>query len=87
MNFRLDPPMLDGQPLSHDSLVNQLATPEGRDQARGWDQLQREMKAGNTLHGLREGEFWDFPPSYKYILGEEDTYRYVMTYYETIILN
>ncbi|KAG9090997.1 hypothetical protein FRC07_011961, partial [Ceratobasidium sp. 392] len=74
LNFRLDMPSVDGQTLSHESLVSQLATPEGRDQARGWDQLRREMKAGNVLHGLREGDFWDFPPSYKYILGEQHAY-------------
>ncbi|KAG9074818.1 hypothetical protein FS749_013583 [Ceratobasidium sp. UAMH 11750] len=74
LNFRLDTPSVDGQAISHDSLVDQLATPEGRDQVREWDQLRREMKAGNVLHGLREGDFWDFPPSYKYILGETHAY-------------
>ncbi|KAG8708451.1 hypothetical protein FRC08_018883 [Ceratobasidium sp. 394] len=74
LNFRLDAPSVDGQAISRDSLVGQLATPEGRDQAREWDQLRRELKAGNVLHGLREGDFWDFPPSYKYILGEKHAY-------------
>ncbi|KAG8762664.1 hypothetical protein FRC12_008928 [Ceratobasidium sp. 428] len=74
LNFRLDAPAVDDQMFSRDTLVAQLITSEGRKQAREWDQLRREMKAGNVLHGLREGDFWDFPPSYKYISGEQHTY-------------
>ncbi|QRW00766.1 endonuclease/exonuclease/phosphatase family protein [Ceratobasidium sp. AG-Ba] len=74
LNFRLDTPEVDGEMLSRDSLVACLATPEGRNKAKEWDQLRREMKLGNTLHGLREGEFWEFPPSYKYLLGEQHAY-------------
>ncbi|KAG8738727.1 hypothetical protein FRC10_006562 [Ceratobasidium sp. 414] len=81
LNFRLDAPSVDGQAISHDTLVTQLATPEGRDQAREWDQLRREMKAGNVLHGLREGDFWDFPPSYNKKRNPAWTDRILFTTY------
>jgi hypothetical protein len=76
-NSRLDLPMSDNGALTHDDVVTQISTPEGRGRAKNWDQLRREISLGNTFHGLREGEFWEFPPSYKYVIGEADTFRYV----------
>ncbi|CAE6367355.1 unnamed protein product [Rhizoctonia solani] len=73
-NSRLDVPMSDNGPLTHDEVVAQISTPEGRERAKNWDQLRREISLGNTFHGLREGEFWEFPPSYKYTIGEVDTF-------------
>ncbi|QRW26927.1 mitochondrial carrier protein [Rhizoctonia solani] len=73
-NSRLDVPMSDNGPLTHDEVVAQISTPEGRERAKNWDQLRREISLGNTFHGLREGEFWEFPPSYKYAIGEVNTF-------------
>ncbi|CAE6426037.1 unnamed protein product [Rhizoctonia solani] len=73
-NSRLDVPTLNGRLLTHDDVVAQISTPNGREQAKNWDQLRREIGLGNTFHGLREGEFWRFSPSYKYVIGEENTH-------------
>ncbi|KAH7340209.1 inositol polyphosphate phosphatase [Rhizoctonia solani] len=73
-NSRLDVPMSEGRSLTHDDVVARISTPEGREQAKNWDQLRREINLGNTFHGLREGEFWGFIPSYKYVIGEESTF-------------
>ncbi|KAJ1310455.1 hypothetical protein OPQ81_007188 [Rhizoctonia solani] len=73
-NSRLDVPASNGHSLTHDDVVAQVSTPEGREQAKNWDQLRREINLGNTFHGLREGKFWGFPPSYKYIIGETDIF-------------
>lgn len=73
-NSRLDVPEVDNRPLSYDTLVAQLATQEGREQAKNWDELRRETSLGNVFHGLREGNFWEFPPSYKYVIGEQNTF-------------
>lgn len=75
MNSRLDVPTPGGCPIVHDALVSQLSTQEGREQARNWDQLRKEVGLGNTFHGLREGNFWEFAPSYKYVIGEENLFR------------
>lgn len=75
-NSRLDIPTLDGRSFTHDDVVAQISTPEGREQAKNWDQLRREISLGNTFHGLREGDFWEFSPSYKYVIGETNTFRY-----------
>ncbi|CAE6434044.1 unnamed protein product [Rhizoctonia solani] len=73
-NSRLDVPMSNAHPLTHDDVVAQISTPEGRERVKNWDQLRREIGLGNTFHGLREGEFWEFPPSYKYVVGEVNTF-------------
>ncbi|CUA72220.1 Polyphosphatidylinositol phosphatase INP52 [Rhizoctonia solani] len=73
-NSRLDVPMSNGHLLTHDDVVAQTSTTEGRERAKNWDQLRREISLENTFHGLREGEFWGFPPSYKYVIGERNTF-------------
>lgn len=48
-----------------------------RELLKEYDQLLTERRKGSIFVGLREGRFWDFKCSYKYELGEVDTYRYV----------
>jgi hypothetical protein len=48
-----------------------------REKLREYDQLFTERKKGTTFIGLREGNFWNFKCSYKYVLGEVDEYRYL----------
>jgi hypothetical protein len=76
LNFRLDTP---GEPLPHDVFAVKLRTPEGREELAQWDELSREMKEGSSglCYGLREGPFWEFPCSYKYVPGTVDTLRLV----------
>lgn len=78
--------MVDGRPLSHDALVAQLATRAGLEQAKDWDELRREANLGNIFHGLREGNFWEFLPSYKYVIGEQSIFRYVRLILRSITL-
>ncbi|CAE7063375.1 unnamed protein product [Rhizoctonia solani] len=73
-NSRLDVPTSDSRSLTHDDVVAQISTPQGREQAKNWDQLRREIGLENTFHGLREGEFWEFLPSYKYVPEEGNTF-------------
>ncbi|EJU05331.1 inositol polyphosphate phosphatase [Dacryopinax primogenitus] len=53
----------------------QLLTAGGREQLREVDQLWMSREAGRTLHGLQEGEFWRFRPTYKYIMGSLEQYH------------
>jgi len=55
--------------------VSQLQSADGLEQLREYDQLSMAKEAGRTMHGLHEGEFWKFKPTYKYILGSEDRYH------------
>ncbi|KZT56412.1 skeletal muscle/kidney enriched inositol 5-phosphatase [Calocera cornea HHB12733] len=60
--------------LSQAPETSQLMSQDGREQLKEYDQLYMAKEAGRTLHGLHEGEFWKFRPTYKYILGSEDQY-------------
>ncbi|KZO97869.1 inositol polyphosphate phosphatase [Calocera viscosa TUFC12733] len=60
--------------LSQAPESSQLLSQDGREQLREYDQLYMAKEAGRTLHGLQEGEFWRFRPTYKYVLGSEDQY-------------
>ncbi|KIY72112.1 inositol polyphosphate phosphatase [Cylindrobasidium torrendii FP15055 ss-10] len=78
LNFRVDPP--DGHPL-HDfhlkdiPVARTIEPEETRSALKEFDQLLVEQRKGNTLIGLREGDFWKFKCTYKYELGEVDTYN------------
>ncbi len=52
-----------------------LASDKLREELKEYDQLTMEKRKGNVCAGLREGEFWKFKCSYKYVLGETDKYR------------
>jgi hypothetical protein len=56
--------------------ANVLERYEDRENIKEYDQLIQERRRGNVFIGLREGKFWDFKCSYKYINGEVDRYRY-----------
>ncbi|KAF8921093.1 Endonuclease/exonuclease/phosphatase [Mucidula mucida] len=45
-----------------------------RESLKEFDQLLTERRKGTTFVSLREGDFWRFKCSYKYILGQTDSY-------------
>ncbi len=49
-----------------------------RESLKEFDQLLTERRKGSTFVSLREGDFWRFKCSYKYILGQTDSYRFVL---------
>lgn len=71
LNFRVEPPT----DLTPSNLLQQLATKSGRAALAAHDQLQREHKAGTIFRSLHEGEFWDFAPTYKCIIGDVSGYE------------
>lgn len=48
-----------------------------RETLKEYDQLINERRNGRAFIGLREGPFWTFKCTYKYVLGEIDKYKYV----------
>jgi hypothetical protein len=48
---------------------------DNRELLKEFDQLYVEQRRGTCFTALREGEFWKFKCSYKYLLGEVDKYR------------
>jgi hypothetical protein len=79
LNFRVALP--ENHPmystLRSNETAQALESEDIREQLKEYDQLLNEKKKETTLHGLREGEFWKFKCSYKYVIGEVDTYRFV----------
>lgn len=71
LNFRVDSP----PDLTAPAILQQLTTKSGRAALAAHDQLKREHTAGNVFRGLREGEFWDFEPTYKRIIGDVAGYE------------
>lgn len=71
LNFRVEAPA----DLAVPTLLQQLVTKSSRATLATHDQLQREHKAGTIFRGLREGEFWDFEPTYKRIIGDVAGYE------------
>jgi hypothetical protein len=71
LNFRLAKE--DG--LTDEAIYANLSSPEGLRLLAQSDELSREMKAGSVCHGLREGDFAAFPPTYKYVIGSETEYQ------------
>ncbi len=82
LNFRIDIP--ESHPLSY-LFKNKNAsvglTPDStREALKEFDQLTQERQKGNIFVGLREGDFWKFKCTYKYKLGEVDSYRSAFTF-------
>jgi hypothetical protein len=46
-----------------------------RDSLREYDQLINERRNGRVFIGLREGPFWTFKCTYKYVLGDIDKHK------------
>ncbi len=77
LNFRLAIPPThpysgkSGRPALIESLRSDLE----REKLKEFDELLTERRSGNVFVGLREGEFWQFKWSYKYMLKEVDKYK------------
>lgn len=75
LNFRLEPP----KSISREGFEQRIRSDEGRESLVQYDQLCRVRNEGKALFSLREGDFWRFPCTYKYVHGEVDKYKYVAT--------
>jgi hypothetical protein len=72
-NFRLNIP--PSHPLlAAGNFAQAIEAETTREELKEFDQLTIERKKGTVFVGLREGEFWKFKCSYKYLLGEVDKY-------------
>ncbi|KAG5647294.1 hypothetical protein DXG03_000831 [Asterophora parasitica] len=76
LNFRLDIPPLHPLALRSNGVdfARALEDEKTREQLKEFDQLLVERRKGTVCQGLKEGEFWKFKCSYKYLLGEVDKY-------------
>lgn len=85
LNFRLALPpghaLADPTPGVDVSRV--LDAENVREELKAFDQLiiERDERRRAFL-GLREGEFWRFKCSYKYLLGEVDKYEWVLVRFD-----
>ncbi|KDQ17928.1 hypothetical protein BOTBODRAFT_63676 [Botryobasidium botryosum FD-172 SS1] len=70
LNFRLSLP----PSITREVVLDKMGTLAGREEAKQWDELSLKRKEGVVLAGMNEGEFWKFPCSYKFIVGEENAY-------------
>ena len=76
LNFRVDIPAT--HPFSSPQRIKQALDDENaREELKEFDQLLVQHRKGTVFVGLREGEFWKFKCSYKYLHGEVDKYRHV----------
>ena len=77
LNFRLSlPPSHPLFPLiGHQDFSDALQSETTRQELKEYDQLLVERRKRTVFVGLREGDFWKFKCSYKYLLGEVDKYR------------
>lgn len=76
LNFRLEIPA--SHPFSLPDRIKQALDHENaREELKEFDQLLVEHRKGTVFVGLREGQFWKFKCSYKYLHGEVDKYRCV----------
>jgi hypothetical protein len=76
LNFRVEIP--SSHPFSLPGRIKQVLDDEStRQELKEFDQLLVEHRKGTVFVGLREGQFWKFKCSYKYLHGEVDKYRYV----------
>ena len=79
LNFRVSIP--PSHPLHmasrREEALSMLANEKTREALKEYDQLIIERRSGRVFIGLREGPFWTFKCTYKYLLGEIDKYRYV----------
>ena len=55
-----------------------LTDEKTRETLKEFDQLVNERRKGSVFIGLREGPFWTFKCTYKYMLGEVDKYKYAI---------
>lgn len=80
LNFRLAiPPSHPLGALSHEALTYKLVTEADREELKNFDELHIERDERRSCFvGFREGEFWKFKCSYKYKLGEVETYECVL---------
>lgn len=80
LNFRLAIPPT--HPFSGKSgrpaLIESLRSDLEREKLKELDELFVERRKGNIFVGLREGEFWRFKCTYKYMLNEVDKYKCVL---------
>jgi len=83
LNFRLHIPrdyqtdgIFLGAPENHDLIVQQLDRDGGKQLLAQFDELvlARKDPRSTLVHGLREGDFFQFKCSYKFMLGEVDKY-------------
>ncbi|TFL07423.1 skeletal muscle/kidney enriched inositol 5-phosphatase [Pterulicium gracile] len=76
LNFRLDIPQTHA--LHGHKQITELASAldhsKFREEIKEYDQLLIEKRKGTVFQGLREGRFWDFKCTYKYIQGEVNRY-------------
>lgn len=79
LNFRVTMP--PSHPLHMGSrgeeVLSMLADEKTRETLKEYDQLINERRNGRVFIGLREGPFWTFKCTYKYVLGEIDKYKCV----------
>ncbi|RDB21468.1 Inositol polyphosphate 5-phosphatase OCRL-1 [Hypsizygus marmoreus] len=77
LNFRMDIPSSHSLSAFYKRLdaARVLDDEKTRAELKEFDQLVVEQRKGNVCTALREGEFWKFKCSYKYLLGEVDRYN------------
>lgn len=86
LNFRLSVPETHeiSKLLKQPEVSTTLSSESNRESLKEFDQLLAERRKGTIFIGMREGEFWKFKCSYKYLLGEVDKYRYILFLRTTI---
>ncbi|KAF8557286.1 DNase I-like protein [Imleria badia] len=77
LNFRVAiPPSHPLRTASRgEEAVSMLTDEKTRETLKEYDQLINERRNGRVFIGLREGPFWMFKCTYKYVLGEIDEYN------------
>ena len=75
LNFRLDVP----KSIDRTEIEQMVRTVDGRKRLLQYDQLLRAQREGR-IPPMKEAPFWDFQPTYKFLLKHVDKYRYVRVY-------
>ncbi|KAG6331948.1 hypothetical protein ID866_7145, partial [Astraeus odoratus] len=78
LNFRVSMPPSQSpsdRPSSPAEVLSMLKDEQTRESLKEFDQLINARRNGQAFIGLREGPFWTFKCTYKYILGEIDKYN------------
>lgn len=80
LNFRVAiPPLHPFRTTLHREEAQSTLTDEKmRETLKEYDQLINERRNGRVFISLREGPFWTFKCTYKYVLGEVDRYKYAI---------
>lgn len=78
LNFRVSiPPSHPLRTASRgEEALSMLTDQKTRETLKEYDQLVNEHRNGRVFIALREGPFWMFKCTYKYVLGEIDQYKY-----------